>query len=1484
MKKCLKSTLSILLAAVLLLTIVPFGASAAETTKLTFTASNKNAVPGETVDVDIVMTNNPGIASIGLNLGYDSDILTIENITFNSAMGGTTQTSQLTKNPAKLIWISSTSNYNGDATVATITFRVNGDITDNVTTNVELTYDPDDIYNLAEDNIDCDIVNGVVNVVAAVPGDINGDTKVNNKDVTRLLQYLAQWDVFVNAPTLDTNGDGKVNNKDVTRLMQYLAHWDVEIYVGPNSSSPACTHQLTKIDAVAASCEEDGNITYWHCEECGKNFADVNAVREIKLEDTVVEATGHTPEVIPAVPATYESEGSTEGSRCSVCGKVLVEPQPVPILQKDAYSITYHLYDGDTYLQEVGVNNPNSDYYTTQDGYIAPDGAQKLKNLTVAGYIFDGWYDSEGANGILVSTIPAGTRGEVELYARWRVREYTVNFNSPLVPVPSQTYKVNTGTTLTNPTLNGYNFIGWCDENNKLVTNIPVGTTGNMTLYANWTSKRNQTRPISRLADPLILEDAENGTILFAYEIGTVENVPIKQINNGDIFQSVGGMKQTFTTQESVNITDTEAKNIAKTVGNTTTESKAWTLSEQWNDVTSVSESYAQQKGWTKEEAEQHSKTSSNTYSMNSSSGGSQTNTASNGLSGTLSTSNSSTAGGGYSTERETGSEYTVTDKASVNSELAFSMGVPKVAETSGKISAGLETSESSKNYENNKSSVNLNYSNTGTNGQSVTGQESNVSSGTSTWNTSSGYSSSNTVSQTSSVRNVLSEVINTSKSYGSSYARGGSNNESQSFANSATVSDQYSSAITFAKGETTTNSKTIELGGESEGYYRFVLAGTAHVYAVVGYDVAKSCYFTYTYTVMDDSTYTFIDYSKTTPNFNDNENGVLPFEVPYFVKEYVDIRLRQSEGLQISQEGVVTGYTGTGSIVIIPSYYRMDNLDGGTYTSIKVTGIAPDLFAGKEVTAVLLSSFITEIPNGAFKNCTALTEIVAPGVTSIGAEAFSGCTSLSEFNVPDTVTSIGENAFKDIPRISVESASLEAATGAINSGANDIVLNISKNPDEIQNAEFVISDATNYFELRGNAKEYDNVKIKSDAAKTVINGLTINCDKGIPLNISSPDVTLNRVTVNSKGYAALFTNPETDISLYGSINLNSDNGKTVVSRSINLSQIDPSIYSTLNVSGNVLLCGEISGRDFLKQQNGSIIVISEEDFEKYARGAYEVSFFGNGGNVKAAPKTVYYGSAYGVLPTATRDYYSFDGWYTDPNSGNQVTENTIFEQSEDISLYAHWTINPTSDWVLASEVPEGARIENAKWSYTEREYTSSGNSTMSGWTKYDTKVTGYGSTQGPVYSNPGGNNRKVWSESYKIRDNYKTVWHYSRSVSGTTGWSNWQVYHSPNVDYLASGPQYITLDYQLSRLSQYDTAGCAAYGRYYIDGWDCPIWFNEWSESVYVNSDYGTRWYYQDPIYTYYYYRDVNKESSSEITNGGDISNTQKWVKYIEK
>ena len=55
----------------------------------------------------------------------------------------------------------------------------------------------------------------------------------------------------------------------------------------------------------------------------------------------------------------------------------------------------------------------------------------------------------------------------------------------------------------------------------------------------------------------------------------------------------------------------------------------------------------------------------------------------------------------------------------------------------------------------------------------------------------------------------------------------------------------------------------------------------------------------------------------------------------------------------------------------------------------------------------------VTTIGNGAFYNCTKLTEIIIPdSVTSIGNSAFYWCTKLTEIIIPDSVTSIGNYAF----------------------------------------------------------------------------------------------------------------------------------------------------------------------------------------------------------------------------------------------------------------------------------------------------------------------------------------------------------------------------------------------------------------------------------------------------------------------------------------
>ena len=149
-------------------------------------------------------------------------------------------------------------------------------------------------------------------------GDINGDGTVNNNDLTRLLKYLSGESVYVVEQLLDTNGDGTVNGKDLTRLMKYISGESVEIY------PLGCIHSLIKKEKVDATCTKSGNIEYWQCNLCNSLFTDDGGTQETTLSKTVINAKGHTEEIIPAVAPSGSQYGYTEGVKCSVCQVVLV--------------------------------------------------------------------------------------------------------------------------------------------------------------------------------------------------------------------------------------------------------------------------------------------------------------------------------------------------------------------------------------------------------------------------------------------------------------------------------------------------------------------------------------------------------------------------------------------------------------------------------------------------------------------------------------------------------------------------------------------------------------------------------------------------------------------------------------------------------------------------------------------------------------------------------------------------------------------------------------------------------------------------------------------------------------------------------------------------------------------------------------------------------------------------------------------------------
>ena len=319
-RKLLTRMMAGLLCAMLLFNLLPHNAFATEmdiesNTEMQLAASSGTGMPGDVIQVVVEVRNNPGLASLKFYVGFDSNLI-LMNVEFGSEFGAMVTTPEPYSNPQPITMISPLSDITADGVFATLTFKIAESAPDGYDADVNITFDPDDIFNGVGDPVQMKVTDGTIRIVHGIPGDIDGDRKVNTKDAILLFRYVAGWDVEVQDNAVDVNGDGTVNTKDAILLFRYVAGWDVEI--GRHN------HTLTLVEAKAETCTEDGNVAYWYCAECKKYFKDAEAVSEIAYPDTVIVAKGHTEEIDPAVQATCVQTGLTEGKHCSVCNDVIV--------------------------------------------------------------------------------------------------------------------------------------------------------------------------------------------------------------------------------------------------------------------------------------------------------------------------------------------------------------------------------------------------------------------------------------------------------------------------------------------------------------------------------------------------------------------------------------------------------------------------------------------------------------------------------------------------------------------------------------------------------------------------------------------------------------------------------------------------------------------------------------------------------------------------------------------------------------------------------------------------------------------------------------------------------------------------------------------------------------------------------------------------------------------------------------------------------
>ena len=142
------------------------------------------------------------------------------------------------------------------------------------------------------------------------------------------------------------------------------------------------------------------------------------------------------------------------------------------------YDIVYNL-DG-------GVNGSNPSGYTIESETIT------LADATKRGYEFLGWFSDSGL-GTPVSEIEAGSYGDVELFAGWRVIEYEIVYHLPDGATHSNPdfYTVETdGTVFADGVMTGYTFDGWFSDEDlsQSVTSYGGGAIGGIELWAGFTA------------------------------------------------------------------------------------------------------------------------------------------------------------------------------------------------------------------------------------------------------------------------------------------------------------------------------------------------------------------------------------------------------------------------------------------------------------------------------------------------------------------------------------------------------------------------------------------------------------------------------------------------------------------------------------------------------------------------------------------------------------------------------------------------------------------------------------------------------------------------------------------------------------------------------------------------------------------------------------------------------------------------------------
>lgn len=192
--------------------------------------NSTKASSGSVVEVTIEIKNNPGIWGLDAYVAYDTSVLTLTEVVNGEVFDDSALTIGPLDLPTYKLSYENTGfeNTNTNGVLATLKFTVNEDA-EVGTYPITVSYNTGDIINSDEETLVFATVNGEVEIIEFIYGDVNNDGAINKLDSLRLKKYLANLDVEIHPLAADVNADGTVNKLDSLRLKKFLANLDVTL-------------------------------------------------------------------------------------------------------------------------------------------------------------------------------------------------------------------------------------------------------------------------------------------------------------------------------------------------------------------------------------------------------------------------------------------------------------------------------------------------------------------------------------------------------------------------------------------------------------------------------------------------------------------------------------------------------------------------------------------------------------------------------------------------------------------------------------------------------------------------------------------------------------------------------------------------------------------------------------------------------------------------------------------------------------------------------------------------------------------------------------------------------------------------------------------------------------------------------------------------------------------------------------------------------